>query len=283
MMSRDPDLLDVSSHFAFGKNWASYSGLIGDERIERAKREIQRLCGDQLFDARWLDIGCGSGLHSLAALELGVREATAVDLDENSVATTRALLANRAGGKSWHVERCSVFELESRFGSDFDVVYSWGVLHHTGDLNRALRAAARLVRPGGLFCFALYRRTMLCPLWRIEKRWYSRASERRQRVAQAVFRAVLKAKLRLSGGSFDRYIHDYHHANRGMDFQHDLHDWLGGYPYESISPAAVHGLMSTLGLELEREFVQMGSPVGLLGSGCDEYTYRRIQTAAGAA
>jgi hypothetical protein len=59
-----------------------------------------------------------------------------------------------------------------------------------------------------------------------------------------------------------------------MKFEHDVHDWMGGYPYESISGAEVEALMQCLG------FTHVWSArtpmtVGFFGSGCDEYLYRR--------
>jgi 2-polyprenyl-6-hydroxyphenyl methylase/3-demethylubiquinone-9 3-methyltransferase len=163
----------------------------------------------------------------------------------------------------------SIFD--PRIGSmgRFDVVYSWGVLHHTGAVHRALRAAAALVRPGGQFVFALYRRTPLCWFWKIEKRWYAGASAAAQARAQAMYVRVFRL---LNRRNFKDYVANYAQV-RGMDFYHDVHDWLGGWPYESISPAEVDGLMQQLGLRQIRAFLVPGRALGLLGSGNDEYVY----------
>src|SRR6516165_5570957 len=98
-MSKSADLLEADSHFAFGKNWASYSKLVTDARVEEAVASLHRLAGGELSGMRFLDIGCGSGLHSLAALRLGAAEVVAVDIDADSVATTRALLEAHASGQ----------------------------------------------------------------------------------------------------------------------------------------------------------------------------------------
>jgi len=273
-MSRQ-DLLDVRTHFAFGRNWASYAETIGDEQIERASAGLLRLAGEKLRGARFLDIGSGSGLHSLAALKLGAREVLAIDLDEHSVGTTQAVLERHASAGSWQVRQSSVFELDRRQAGEFDIAYSWGVLHHTGDLDRALRAAATFVGSGGIFCVALYRRTLMCPFWKREKKWYSRTGDRGQRIARNTFVALLQIKLALQGKSLKRYIAAYGQSNRGMDFRHDLHDWLGGYPYESIAPRELHAILSSTGLVAEREFVDGKKRLGVFGSGCDEYVFRR--------
>src|SRR5215211_2712164 len=135
------------------------------------------------------------------------------------------------------------------------------------------RPSAARVAPGGLFAFALYRRTRLCGVWRREKRWYAAARPSAQAMARRIYVALLRAKFVVTGGDFRTYVANYKSA-RGMDFLHDVHDWMGGYPYESITPAEVDGRMRTLGFEHVRSFTQTAS-LGLFGSGCDEYVYRR--------
>jgi hypothetical protein len=159
----------------------------------------------------------------------------------------------------------------------FDVVYSWGVLqHHTGDMFRALRCAAELVNPGGALVIALYRKTWLCGFWRLEKRWYTQASERAQSCARAAYTRLYALALLLKGKRFRDHVQSYCSRSRGMDVFHDVHDWLGGYPYESISPNELDDLIS-IGFTRTRAFVRRGlmRRSGILGSGCDEYVYSR--------
>ncbi|HEY8052559.1 MAG TPA: class I SAM-dependent methyltransferase [Steroidobacteraceae bacterium] len=270
-MSKSADLLEQASHFAFGKNWASYSKLVTDERVQEAIASLRRLAGGELTGKRFLDIGCGSGLHSLAALRLGAVEVVALDIDPDSVATTRNLLQQNAPGLRWSVMERSIFDPQISSLGRFDFVYSWGVLHHTGDMYRALRAAAGLVAAGGSFIFALYRRTPLCWFWKIEKRWYSKASPSAQARAQAAYLKLFKL---LNRRTFKDYVANYGQV-RGMDFYHDVHDWLGGWPYESISPEQTERLMGELGLRRVRSFLIAGRATGVLGSGNDEYVYGR--------
>jgi len=274
------DLTRPETHFAFGRNWASYAQNVADAEIKEAENGLLRLLGGEPPQAmRFLDIGSGSGLHSLAALRLGASRVHAIDIDQDSVDTTRALLSRLAADQNWQAERVSVFDLTPERVGEFDVVYSWGVLHHTGDLDRALKCAARLVRPGGLFVFALYHRVMADFFWRFEKRWYAQASPSAQARARAAYAALFRVGLRLTGRRFDDYLAGYR-SNRGMDFYHDVHDWMGGWPYESISPAEVEALMKALGLEKVRSFVGrgrfFGRHSGIFGSGCDEFVYRRL-------
>jgi 2-polyprenyl-6-hydroxyphenyl methylase/3-demethylubiquinone-9 3-methyltransferase len=274
------DLTRQDTHFAFGKNWASYARSIGRPQIDEAVAGLSRLLdGERLEGKRFLDIGSGSGLHALAAFELGAAEVVALDIDPDSVETTRAVLALHAPGRPAEVAQASVFDLSHALYGRFDVVYSWGVLHHTGDMLRAIRVAASLVAEGGQFVFALYRRIWMDPFWRLEKRWYSKAPLQSQARARALYVALFRLGLGVTGRRFADYVAAYT-QQRGMDFHHDVHDWMGGWPYESILPREVATLMSELGFARMREFAARGllggRRVGLFGSGCDEYVYRRV-------
>lgn len=274
------DLRYLASHFPFGENWAAYANKVSATEIAEAEKSLLRLLGGERLDSqRFLDIGSGSGLHSLAALRLGAQEVVAIDIDPISAATTRALLERYAPTGAWRVENASVFELNLGAWGTFDAVYSWGVLHHTGDLLNALRSAAAMVSIGGRFVFALYRRTWLDWFWRREKRWYASASSETQRRARAVYVALLRFRLWATGRSFRRYVDEYR-TKRGMDFYHDVHDWMGGWPYESIEPDEVDMLMRKLGFASVEIFAHkgrfLGRSLGVLGSGCSEYVYRRV-------
>jgi 2-polyprenyl-3-methyl-5-hydroxy-6-metoxy-1,4-benzoquinol methylase len=281
-MSQSADLLNQQSHFAFGKNWASYSEGITELEINEAVTGLARLAGPSLAGRRFLDIGSGSGLHALAALRLGATEVVALDIDPDSVATTRKLLTEHAQGGNWRAEQMSVFEATEAKVGTFDVVYSWGVLHHTGDMYRALRCAAALVREGGEFQFALYYKTWMCGLWKIEKRWYTSASVRAQKLARNVWVGAFRlAYPIIRRKRFATYVAQYGKGRRGMDFYHDVHDWMGGWPYESATSREISRFMRGLGMEPEptRQGPVVGMRPGFFGSGCQEYVYRRIAPA----
>jgi SAM-dependent methyltransferase len=261
--------------FRFGDNWLDFARGLSADQVAKAESSLRRLLRrDTLAGLSFLDIGSGSGLFSLAARRLGAR-VHSFDFDADSVACTARLRdLHFAGDREWTIEQGSILEDEYVRGlGTFDVVYAWGVLHHTGALHRALGIAARLVAPGGLFAFALYHRTLMCGLWRWEKRWYSTASPQAQRRARAVYVALLRTRFLLVGRDFRAHVADYR-SDRGMDFMHDVHDWMGGYPYESILAPEADALMRRL------DFVRLhatNTPLtaGLFGSGCDEYLYRR--------
>jgi 2-polyprenyl-3-methyl-5-hydroxy-6-metoxy-1,4-benzoquinol methylase len=261
--------------FSFGENWKSFLAQVDDVRIEEQDRALQWLVGSlRLDNLRFLDVGSGSGLSSLSARRLGA-SVLSFDYDRQSVNCAAELRARFfPGDPHWQVEQASILDRDYLASiGHFDVVHAWGVLHHTGAMIRAIENAAQLVTPGGLLVVALYRRTSLCPLWKAEKRWYSNASSRAQIRARGLYTSLMRLAFVIRGRNFADYVVNYG-GNRGMDFVHDVHDWLGGYPYESIRPRDVAELLAALRFEKVR-IKTRGYSIGLFGSGCDEYVYRR--------
>ena len=274
MADRDHDLRDVSTHFAFGRNWASFARSIGEAEIREAERGLQQLlAAEDIAGCSLIDIGCGSGLHALAAVRIGADRVLAVDLDPESVATARAVLERHGASEHATVLEANALALEPAVHGTFDIVYSWGVLHHTGAMWEAVERAAGLVAPGGQLVLALYRSTRFDGFWMREKRWYKSARPWAQKLARGLYIGVYRSYLALKRQNFRTFVANYRSA-RGMDFYHDVHDWLGGYPYETTLAPEVDRRLATLGFEAERVFAGPRTR-GLLGSGCDEYVYRR--------
>ena len=263
------DLRQLDSHFAFGENWKAFVETLSEESIAEAVRGLAKLFpADELRDRDFLDIGCGSGLSMLAALRLGARSVTGIDIDPNSVEAARAVLSRHTAGKVWRTQVTSVFDFAP--DKSYDVVHSWGVLHHTGDMWPAVRKAAALVAPKGHLALALYRKTLLCRFWRVEKKFYSRSNSLVQAAIGAIYRGLYRVALLATGRSPARYIRDYKSA-RGMNWSHDVHDWLGGYPYESVTPQEVSAVLGELGFDEVRRFEKPAAVKGLFGSHCDEF------------
>lgn len=269
------DLKSERSHFRFGHNWQRFLATVTAESLAEAERAMARLFpGGELTGSRVLDVGSGSGLSILAALRLGASWVDGIDIDKQSAEASCALLDQHAVGGPWSVQTKSVFDLDPKRDGPYDVVHSWGALHHTGDMWQAIARAAAVVVPGGIFAVALYRRTPFCRAWTAEKRFYSSAPESFQRAIAALFKAAFVTGLFITGRSPARYIAEYK-SRRGMSWEHDVHDWLGGYPYESAEPAAVIAFLDGLGFEMWRMFEHPATAGGLFGSHCDEFVARK--------
>lgn len=267
------DLTDRKTHFEFGANWRDYAKTVDKTRIDSAIAAMSKLFPDGLAGKTFLDIGCGSGLHSLAALMLGAARVTATDIDENSVATTRDVLQKYAPSGNWEAKLVSIFDASPDHLGSFDIVYSWGVLHHTGDMWNAIERVCALVAPGGQFALAIYAKTPFDLPWRIEKRVYSSAPTAVQWMLRQSFTAVLIAA-KLARGRNPKQLFDQP-LGRGMNLSHDLHDWLGGYPYETASVDELDSRISALGFERKLVFPMPVAVGGILGSGCHELVFTR--------
>src|SRR3984893_7061236 len=264
-MMTTQDLLELKSHFSFGENWSQYAQKIDQARIEQAEESLLRLVGREAIQGHtFLDIGCGSGLFSLAAVRLGCKQLLAVDLDPKSVETTRRTLSLHAPDGNWDCRNVSVFDLDPATMGMFDVAYSWGVLHHTGAMYKANAKAAKMVAPGGMLTLALYAKTPFCGMWRLEKRIYAHSPKWVQKTIETVYLEAVRLRLALKGESLKKRREEYW-KQRGMDMYYDTRDWLGGYPYESISPDEAMTFMHKLGFEPIRSFVCPS--IGLLRAG----------------
>ena len=114
----------------------------------------------------------------------------------------------------------------------------------------------------------------MCGTWRRIKRWYTYTTDKRQQTARQVYIFLKKIRFKLSGRDFNAYKENYYNS-RGMSFEHDVHDWMGGYPYESITPEETESFMQPLGFELIKKNVH-ASGFGLFGSGCDEFVFKKM-------
>jgi len=262
----------TETRFAFGENWSKYAQLVDEERIAAATTSLTSMLGVEGLRGRsFLDIGCGSGLFSVAAARLGAR-VHAFDYDPDSVATTRRMVDAFAPDADIRVEQGDALDRDyvSSLGTH-DVVYSWGVLHHTGALWRAMDNAARCVRPGGLLFIALYNHQIFwSTYWTVVKRAYCRSP----RPVQAILYGAYTVQQTLRGLVVDVLRGRdprarYRVGPRGMSIQRDRLDWLGGYPFETVRPVQVRQWAQGQDLdEVRAELV--GRRLG-----CNQFVFRR--------
>jgi len=138
--------------FSFGKNWHNFLESLSEDKIQCAENSLKKMLQvENLTGKRFLDAGCGSGLFSLAALRLGAQEVVSFDIDEDSVACAKYIDKQYGPFPQWQIKEGSSLDHNflEKLGK-FDVVYSWGVLHHTGNMWDALANITVPVANGGL-------------------------------------------------------------------------------------------------------------------------------------
>ena len=267
--------------FGFGENWRRFLDVLDDERIGEAERSLTAWLGQGSLQGKsFLDAGCGSGLFSLAAVRLGAARVHSFDYDRDSVGCALEL-RKRYGGEHvhWTVERGDVLDEDYLDNlSTYDVVYSWGVLHHTGDMWRALRTVERAVAPEGRLFIAIYNdQRMVSRYWTLVKRIFNllpAALRVPYAVAVMAPRELASLAVQTLRGRPQDYVHSWtrYKATRGMSRWHDLLDWVGGYPFEVAKPEEIFALYHRCGFQLAGLRTCGG------GLGCNEFLFERSQS-----
>src|SRR5262245_31029869 len=273
-----PHSTEVSSgkRFEFGKNWSFFLASIDEDRILAAERSLQRMLeAENLGGKSFLDIGSGSGLFSLAARRLGAR-VHSFDYDPQSVACTTALRRRYfPDDNDWVVEEGSALDIDYLKGlGRFDVVYSWGVLHHTGQMWQALGNAALPAATGGRLFLALYNDMGNQSVrWRWIKRTYNILPSFLRIPFAVIVIAPYQTKSALRSfatgvtGGWKRSTRL--NPQRGMSRWRDILDWVGGYPYEVARPEEVFEFYKARGFTLSK------MKCGGVGLGCNEFVFVR--------
>jgi 2-polyprenyl-6-hydroxyphenyl methylase/3-demethylubiquinone-9 3-methyltransferase len=260
--------LDAPVTFSFGKNWQSYLRAADDAAFEQSLADIRDWLGnDGVAGRNVLDLGCGSGIHSHGFFRLGAARLVSFDYDPRSVAATRSLWDKAGRASHWTVGSGSILDAGFvRSLGSFELVYSWGVLHHTGEMWKAIDHATQLVAPAGRLWISIYTKGPAYARDLALKQRYNRASALGKRALE--WRWILglmygRARARQNPLAWNQ------RTTRGMNTYHDLVDWLGGLPYEVASPEEILAFCAERGLAPERV-----EPV--VEGGCSIYLMRRM-------
>ena len=266
-----------NKRFKFGSNWKEYSKTIGDKQLETCTSELVEWLGADLQDKSFLDIGCGSGIHSLAAASLGA-SVFSFDYDRDSVECTKSVKEQFNKTKTdWKIDQGSVLD-ETYMSSigKFDIVYSWGVLHHTGEMWKAIDNSILTVKDGGRFFIAIYNKQgWKSKFWWHVKNIYNILPNGINKVYGVIlglffnFINIVKHTLMLNPMRAIRPLLNYK-KNRGMSIYHDIIDWMGGFPYEYATYQELNTFFEKKGFKLIK-----GREVTSLG--CHQMVFQKIK------
>ena len=253
--------------FRFGANWQQFVQRVGAREINEMRNSIRAVLPEVDGQClRILDVGCGSGLASAAFVSMG-STVESFDVDGESVDCSRSLREKLdIPASRWSIWQGSI--LSDRLVSDlerFDVVYAWGVLHHTGNLWRACENAARLVRDDGYLMVAIYNdQKGISTYWTKVKYIYNKYSFSRP------FLVALHAPYLIFARKILRWLVGKPQIERGMSYWHDMLDWLGGYPFEVAAPQRVVSFFES------RSFVIVRQALCGTRHGCNEFVFRKL-------
>lgn len=256
----------VVKQFDFGKNWQAFSEQrVDTDRLVLACQSLHSLLqNDSLAGLSFLDVGCGSGLFSIAAYRLGASRVVGIDVNPRCIEISQH---NRdrlipTSPIEFHIASALQPNQLERFGK-FNIVYAWGSLHHSGSMWAAMRNIASCVAPGGVLIVAIYNKHITSPLWKLIKQFYNQVPGIVQRVMILLFAGVIYiAKFLLTRRNPLK-------KERGMDFWFDVIDWIGGYPYEYATSHEVKTFVTSRGFELRR-LIPASIPTG-----CNEFVFEK--------
>jgi 2-polyprenyl-3-methyl-5-hydroxy-6-metoxy-1,4-benzoquinol methylase len=251
--------------FAFGDNWARFLQVLDEQRIQQAVDSLKTMLEvEDLHGKSFLDIGSGSGLFSLATKRLGAK-VFSFDYDPQSVACTKELKRRYfENDNDWQIQTGSVLDKDYlKSLGKFDIVYSWGVLHHTGDMWTALDNVGGNVAENGKLFVALYNyQPFASKYWTFVKRNYNK-----HRISRPLF--VLIHAIYPTLPSIILKLVQNRNYPRGMSVWYDLYDWLGGYPFEVSKPEQIFDFYKKKGYQL----TVLKTVGGRLG--CNEFVFQR--------
>ncbi len=267
--------IQQKKRFQFGENWKRFLTVLNDERIAEAEKSLKQMLEIQdLHGKTFLDIGSGSGLFSLAARRLGA-QVHSFDYDPDSVGCTQELKRRYfANDHKWTIEQGSVLDVDYLYSlGKFDVVYAWGVLHHTGAMWQALENTSLLVAKEGKLFIAIYNDQGGGSIrWKKIKQIYNSVPKSINFIilVPCFIRLWFPTAIRdlLKGKPFQTWKN--YASDRGMSPWWDVVDWVGGYPFEVAKPEEIFDFYRQRGYRLDKLKTCAG------GHGCNEFVFTKI-------
>jgi 2-polyprenyl-3-methyl-5-hydroxy-6-metoxy-1,4-benzoquinol methylase len=262
--------------FDFGRNWDAFSRTaLTPERIDSARKSFLQLMDRiPMRDRTFLDIGFGQGLSLLLAAEAGAK-VTGCDINPLCGEVLRR-------NQQFFTPSVSCMEIPTVIGSilepavienlrqkaqrtehRYDIVHSWGALHHTGEMHAAIANAVSLVSENGYLVLAIYNRHWTSPIWEVIKRVYVYSPM----VIQHVLAGLLLPFISIA--KFATTRKNPFSQERGMDFYYDVIDWVGGYPYEFAAINEIQAKMELLSFKCLKVIPAK------VPTGCNEFVFKR--------
>lgn len=287
------DIYKRSGQFSFGKNWRNFLNKISEKNLIEAERSMVSFVDDKDFfrNKTFIDIGCGSSIFSLEALRLGATRVLSIDIDDASLECAHYVKEHFTDNNpNWTIKKVSALNPNELLAlGKFDIVFSWGVLHHTGDMWPAIKNCAALVSDAGYFYLAIYNDRTDQPInsteWVALKQRYNQAGyigKKRLEIwymlkdfYNTCWPANAKSWMQFSVLRGLANVRDYPKNNRGMLWYTNMVDWLGGYPYEYSSVERMEEFFKTLNFKLIHS-----TDFGTSGIACNEFLFQRIDSNA---
>jgi 2-polyprenyl-3-methyl-5-hydroxy-6-metoxy-1,4-benzoquinol methylase len=271
-MSTFENEIKNGERFEFGKNWRAFLSTLDNERILVAESSIKDMLRvNNLNGKTVLDIGSGSGLFSLAAKNLGA-SVHSFDFDPSSVACANTLKDRYyPNDEYWKIQEGSV--LDNDFINSlpqYDIVYSWGVLHHTGSMWSAISNASSRVKQDGSFFIAIYNdQGKKSIFWKKTKEIYC-SGFLGKLIVSSIFVPYFAILTVLASMMKGENLFTTYKKNRGMSITHDWFDWLGGLPFEVASVDQIINFLWGKGFVLSNIISTNG------GLGCNQFVFKKV-------
>jgi len=279
--------------FSFGRNWVDYvNNFLDRKHLDIAKESLLKyLPGKEYKDKVFIDVGCGSGIFSLNAVRLGCKKVISFDIDKYSVKATQIIKKRFSSlvpqDSQWQIFEGNILDpsLIKKLKNQGDIIYSWGVLHHTGNMYQSIRKITKLVKSDGYLILAIYNKSPSSEFWLKIKKIYNRASLFVKKAMVyflffcIIFVRFLKTmKKKIRGRPSDSLLS----RERGMSIFYDVQDWLGGYPYEYATFEEIKKLMEDLGFKLINAPTKLSSPlrtifnmISFCNTGNNEFVFKK--------